>query len=61
MTEWSLDLLTGRFSVPTTAEAKHEERMTNLTKQRLGDCEYACRYAEPFGWVPECGCPVHDR
>lgn len=23
-------------------------------------CGYACGYFEPFGFVPECGCPIHD-
>jgi hypothetical protein len=23
------------------------------------DCD-GCGDCEPFGWVPECGCPVHD-
>lgn len=24
-------------------------------------CDYdGCGYCEPYGWVPECGCPVHD-
>ena len=25
-----------------------------------GPCEFACGYAEPYGFVPEAGCPVHD-
>ncbi len=25
-----------------------------------GKCGNACAYVEPYGWVPECGCPVHD-
>ena len=25
------------------------------------DCGYACGYAAPYGFVPECGCPVHDK
>jgi hypothetical protein len=23
-------------------------------------CENACGYEEPYGFVPECGCPIHD-
>lgn len=23
-------------------------------------CDFACGYTEPFGFVPEAGCPVHD-
>lgn len=25
-----------------------------------GDCRWACDHALPYGWVPECSCPVHD-
>lgn len=25
-----------------------------------GDCGNACDHVEPYGWVPEAGCPVHD-
>ena len=25
-----------------------------------GPCDHACRYVEPFGFVPEAGCPIHD-
>jgi hypothetical protein len=24
------------------------------------DCDFACGYTKPYGWVPEAGCPVHD-
>ena len=27
---------------------------------RALDCHHCCAYVEPYGWVPECGCPVHD-
>ena len=35
------------------------------TRHRLkfvltGDCGHACDWAQPYGWVPEDGCPVHD-
>ena len=23
-------------------------------------CKNGCGYVEPYGFVPECGCPVHD-
>ena len=27
-----------------------------------GDCGYVgCGYVEPYGFVPEAGCPVHDN
>ncbi len=37
----------------------------NNTRYRLkfvltGDCGHACDWAQPYGWVPENGCPVHD-
>ena len=26
-----------------------------------GDCGYlGCGYEPPYGFVPECGCPIHD-
>lgn len=25
-----------------------------------GKCGNACAYVEPYGWVPEAGCPLHD-
>lgn len=24
-------------------------------------CGYECDWVYPYGFVPECGCPVHDR
>jgi len=26
-----------------------------------GDCGFMCEHVEPYGFVPECGCPIHDR
>ena len=26
-----------------------------------GDCGCICGYAEPYGFVPEAGCPIHDK
>lgn len=26
-----------------------------------GDCGLACGYIEPYGFVPEADCPIHDR
>ena len=26
----------------------------------MGDCGMICEYQEPYGFVPEAGCPVHD-
>jgi hypothetical protein len=55
------NLITGAITVPTKAELQQEEYMTAVLKQQLGECDCACRYTEPFGWVPEADCPVHDR
>ena len=24
-------------------------------------CDNACAWVEPYGWVPEAGCPIHDQ
>ena len=55
------DLLTGETRILTDAEIQHEEFMTATLQQSIGDCEFACCWVEPFGWVPEAGCPIHDR
>lgn len=26
-----------------------------------GKCGFACGYEEPYGFVPEAGCPIHDK
>lgn len=25
-----------------------------------GNCYHVCDYTQPYGWVPEACCPVHD-
>jgi len=25
------------------------------------DCDYYCRWVYPYGFVPEAGCPIHDK
>lgn len=25
-----------------------------------GRCGWYCGHAHPYGFVPECGCPIHD-
>ena len=39
-------------------------RLMNPVKVSMGcdcgKCGYNCAYVEPYGFVPECGCPVHD-
>jgi len=54
------DLHTGEVTVPTRREIQHEEYMTAMLRNSLGDCDNECHYIEPYGWVPECGCPIHD-
>ena len=60
MRDQRLNLLTGEVTFPTDSELQHEEYMTALIKMSLGDCDRECRYTEPYGWVPEADCPVHD-
>jgi len=55
-----LNLITGELSTLSPEEEAYEEHMTSEFKKRLGECDCACRYSEPYGWVPEAGCPVHD-
>lgn len=31
-----------------------------LNGNSLNDCDNGCGYVPPYGFVPECGCPVHD-
>jgi hypothetical protein len=26
-----------------------------------GNCGFICGYTEPYGFVPEAGCPIHDE
>lgn len=26
-----------------------------------GECSYACDWVYPYGFVPEAGCPIHDK
>jgi len=60
MGESRYNLITGEITVPTRRETQHEEYMTATLRQSLGECDYACGYVEPYGWVPEADCPVHD-
>ena len=27
----------------------------------IGSCGMNCGYEKPYGFVPECGCPIHDE
>ena len=36
-------------------------RFVSLVRFHLtGNCGNACAHVEPYGWVPEAGCPIHD-
>ena len=54
------DLITRNVTVITPEQEHAEDFMTALYKATHGDCDNACMWAEPYGWAPECGCPVHD-
>ena len=32
-----------------------------LDKHFVADCGYGCSWVYPYGFVPECGCPIHDK
>ena len=32
----------------------------HITPAPLQPCDFACGWQMPYGFVPECGCPVHD-
>jgi len=54
------DLISGQVVIPSKHELQHEEQMTAMIKHDTSECGYECCYTEPYGWVPEAGCPVHD-
>jgi len=54
------NLASGKISINTNAEQKNQELMTSEYKAKLGDCDNECAWVEPYGWIPEAGCPVHD-
>lgn len=45
------------------------EKVSRLAARVLGsyvqdsefNCGFACAFVEPYGFVPEDGCPIHDR
>jgi len=37
------------------------DRLKKLHKWETTDCGYECGYVEPYGFVPEADCPVHDK
>ena len=60
MNDSRLDLIVGQSFSPDKQQKQHEEYMTATLMQSLGGCDLACSYIEPYGWVPECGCSIHD-
>ena len=54
------NLITGKTAPITEGQADWEDKKTVEMKKELGDCDFECHWADGFGWVPECGCPVHD-
>jgi len=40
-------------------EERGEER--NIETPGDASCGFDCHWQEPYGWVPEAGCPVHDK
>lgn len=44
-----------------TQEEINMNRKDGIYPYPLDDCGYMCQYVEPYGFVPEVGCPVHDR
>jgi hypothetical protein len=32
-----------------------------VTEDTFDLCEYECHWQDPYGFVPEAGCPIHDR
>lgn len=48
-------------SSPPGTFDKEQCRKAYLAGAQAGaTCGYVCGYQEPYGFVPECGCPVHD-
>lgn len=35
--------------------------MVRIRYALTGDCGCVCGYIEPYGFVPEAECPIHDR
>ena len=55
------DLTTGETRILTDAEIQSNEYMTAVYRQSLGECDFDCGWMEPYGWVPEADCPIHDK
>jgi len=59
-TDISENLITGEIKVLTKDEQFARDFNTTVIKGLFGDCDNACAWDEVFGWVPECGCLIHD-
>lgn len=60
-TDITHDLITGDIEVLTKGEQFTMDFYTTIFKGFFGDCDNACVWANPYGWSPECGCPIHDK
>ena len=58
---YSENLITGKVTPISQGQLDWEERKTKEMKEKLGDCDCECHWADGYGWVPEAGCPVHDQ
>lgn len=59
---YSYDLINQKFLEISLGQRAYEKVMTRLRIIQDGiRCNHECAWVEPYGWVPECGCPVHDE
>jgi len=56
----SENLATGKVTVIEADQLKWEDRKTKEYMDKHGHCDNVCAWVDQYGWVPECGCPVHD-
>lgn len=63
---WDYEEGAERYPIPFDRDVgRHVRKLLQAAKEHLPkpgelDCSYACGYVEPYGWVPEAGCPIHD-
>jgi hypothetical protein len=50
------NLLTGQLDPEIRVDG-----LKTFVIQAQTPCDHACEWVEPYGWVPETGCPVHDE
>ncbi len=54
------NLVTGKVTPVFQDQLDWEDKKTAEYKAKHGECNEQCRWMDGYGWVPECGCPVHD-